>query len=141
MKYFMTSRIPWILNKVTTSVDVRDVAFAHLKALEQGISGERYIITNSQDTITWLEICDILNKEYGKYGYSIPTKEIPKKLMNFGNRVSNNFHNIMNNYAEKYQVDNSKSIRDLDMIYKNIDQTLIDMVEQMIKIGYLINKK
>jgi hypothetical protein len=99
------------------TVDVRDVALAHLKAYQKdGIYGDRFLI--DQSTVHADDFCRILHDEFAKYGYQIPTerwalediiekaKAIPK--LNF----------LIMSYGRPMYCSNKKSIEVLGMEYR-----------------------
>ena len=60
-------------------VDVRDVAAAHIAAMEKSeAAGNRHILTNR--TIHFTEFAKILRDEFQPQGYSIPSEELPKSV-------------------------------------------------------------
>ena len=140
MKLYMDNPLKRVVEFVTTPVDVRDVAMAHLKAIEVGEAGDRFILTGSQSAVSSLEICSILRQHFGEFGYNIPNKTLPKTLITLGMLVSNSLHTRLKNVDCRYKVDNSKSIEKLGIEYRPLEETLVDMVEQLIKIGYIKNK-
>jgi len=64
-------------------VDVRDVALAHVIALEklEETNGKRYLLNSSSH---WFkELIEVLSNEFSKYGYKLPTKEANSCMFNF----------------------------------------------------------
>ena len=65
--------------------DIRDVAQAHINALEvDGIHGWRFLI--GQESLWMEEISKILHDEFSQYGYRPPTKVFgycPLKFISF----------------------------------------------------------
>ena len=61
-----------------TIVDVRDVAKVHIIAMtNSATNGKRYILDSM--TALWMkDMCEILRKEYGQYGYKIAKKRTKK---------------------------------------------------------------
>ena len=55
-------------------VDVREVAQAHLNCIESDAAqGHRHILCN--ESLWWSDMCAILKKNYGKYGYPVADKQ------------------------------------------------------------------
>ena len=54
-------------------VDVRDVALAHVIAIEKEdlTDGKRYVL--SENTYWFEDVINILRDEFGKYGYKMPS--------------------------------------------------------------------
>ena len=58
-------------------VDVRDVAEAHVKAMESDITdGQSYICSNNYN-LNFKQMSDLLVKEFGKEGYKPTTRQLP----------------------------------------------------------------
>lgn len=115
------------------SVDIRDVAEAHLIALEKpGLSGKRILI--NQESLWMNEIAQILDEEFKQYGYSVPTRSIgycPLKLFSYFDSQVKLMIVFCN--AECY-VDNTLSKELLGIEYRgNIKQTIIDMGYSLIE--------
>ena len=77
--------IPGIPNMCVPSVDVRDVAEAHIKALfAKDLHGKRIIINKASQTL--LDLANHLDQELRQYGYNVQTRGIgycPLKIASF----------------------------------------------------------
>ena len=69
---FLQRKMPFYLNTGLNFVDVQDVAWGHLLALEKGRSGERYILGNRN-----LSLKELLNILSDLTGLSAPASTIP----------------------------------------------------------------
>ena len=71
----MKREIPGVPNIALPTVDVRDVALGHVRALlTPGLHGKRILTTNKTMSLT--EIADILDAEFKQYGYRVQTRRI-----------------------------------------------------------------
>ena len=109
-------------------VDVRDVAKAHIYGLENKAEG-RHILSESVNSFT--DIAAIIRKNYGN-AYKVPTGKLPKWLSLvlgplFG--VTRKF--VRRNIGIPIALNNSKSKTKLNMEYMAVEQTIVDMIEQM----------
>jgi nucleoside-diphosphate-sugar epimerase len=109
-------------------VDVRDVAKAHIYALENPAEGRHILAEQVTDLLSFAKI---IKKLYGDT-YKVPTSKLPKWVMNligsfFG--ISRKF--VKNNVGIPIKLDTSKSRDKLKMKYIPLEQTVKDMVEQM----------
>jgi len=96
------------------AVDVRDVAKAHMAAIERPMIQGRYIVSLPQVT-TPLEMIDILKKLY-------PTRTFPGKAQtSSGVKVG--------------RVDNSRAMRELGVQFTPLEKSLQDTVERMLELG------
>ena len=66
---------------VMNAVDVRDVALAHVRALERdGAKGQRFCAVG--DPCRLRELAAKLREIFGPLGYKIPSKNLPKYVSN-----------------------------------------------------------
>ena len=62
------------------SVDVRDVARAHLAAMEKPeAAGKRFILYNK--SIWMRDAAEVISAEFAPMGYKIPLRNVPKFLI------------------------------------------------------------
>jgi len=97
-------------------VDVREVAQAHINALEAK-DGNRFIIVGESKKIN--EVAENMKEDWGKYGYNVTTKE----------------STVESNMSKLQETLNNKSIKELGMNYRPLRETMNDMVEAMINLG------
>lgn len=77
---FMRKELPATVNIFLGLIDVRDVALAHVKAMETPeANGKRFILCESSRSM--VEIAQVLSKEFTPQGYSIPTRVMPNWLV------------------------------------------------------------
>jgi dihydroflavonol-4-reductase len=113
-------------------VDVRDLATAHVNAgFYEGANGRNII---SGHNSSFLEAAQILHAEYGK-DYKVPNKAMPKWLLSLvgplvNKAITRKF--VKNNVNHKWQADNSKSKKELDVNYRPLKDTLVDSFEVLI---------
>ena len=111
-------------------VDVRDVGKAHLNAaLSPELSG-RYILNS--ESVSFLELGKILIEAFGD-SYPFPKMRAPKFLFwllapFFG--VKRSF--VSNNVGHVVFFNNSKSIKDLDIVYAPVKKSALDFFQQFI---------
>ena len=119
-------------------VDVRDVARAHVLAgTKSSVSGRHILVA---DTVNFLEIANILKKNYGTY--PLPKGKIPKFFVYLlGPLKGLSWKYIKLNVGIPINFDNSYSKNDLGIEYTPVEKTLNDHVEQIIESGLLGQKK
>ncbi|KAK9324565.1 hypothetical protein V1517DRAFT_316810 [Lipomyces orientalis] len=93
-------------------VDVRDVAEAHVNALEApAAENQRYFVVAGKYSFS--DICDIVLKNFPQLAGKVPTDGvIPSK--------------------ESYNLDNSKSKKDLGIEYISLEQSIVDLTKQLV---------
>lgn len=114
-------------------VDVRDLAIAHFNAGFIPEAHGRNII--SAENSDFLTLGKILRQHYGD-AYPFPQKTLPKFLVwlmaplaGFKRKM------IKQNVGYKWQVDNSKGLRELGISYRPMEQTAVEFFQQMIDSG------
>ena len=110
-------------------VDVRDVADAHVIALEkEGLEG-RHIL--AERTMSLFEMTRILKKLYGRK-YLLPIMKAPKALlMIIGGLFNVTPRFVKRNVGYPISYNTTKSLEKLEIAYTPLEKTLKDMVEKM----------
>jgi len=98
-------------------VDVRDVALAHVKAIEvPDAGGQRFFVTAGY--FSNKEIVDIVRESHPELESKLPPKDSP------------------NDFPEDiYGIDNSKSLQILGLKYHTLKQTVSDTVDSLLTVG------
>jgi nucleoside-diphosphate-sugar epimerase len=111
-------------------VDVRDLAVAHFNAGFLPEANGRHIVSARECSL--LELAQILQVKYDSQ-YPFPKKILPKfvvwlmaPLAGFKRKM------IRKNVGYHWSVDNSKSIRELGVLYRPVEESIIDFFQQMI---------
>jgi len=99
-------------------VDVRDVAKAHLAAIERPMIHGRYIVS-LPEVLTSLDLVQTLQRLY-------PNRRLPTKLKEGAAEV-----------VSVGPVDNSKAVRELGVKFTPLEQVLQDTVDRMIELGMI----
>ncbi|RZV54796.1 MAG: NAD-dependent epimerase/dehydratase family protein [Pseudomonadales bacterium] len=113
-------------------VDVRDVAEAHLAAAYSPNARGRYLIAGHNSSFA--DLAFTLLPEYGKQ-YPIPRRIIPKWIIWLVAPLASASMTrkiISNNAGYPWIGDNSKSVRELGMSYRPLEETMNDFFQQMI---------
>ncbi|MCF8427907.1 MAG: aldehyde reductase [Bacteroidia bacterium] len=123
---------PGVPNIGVGIIDVRDLATAHINAGFIPSASGRNIISGHNSS--FLEAAQILNNEFGKQ-YKIPKKALPKwLLMLIGPMVNKVITRkfVQNNVNKTWKANNTKSIRELNMQYRPLKETMVDSFESLI---------
>lgn len=114
-------------------VDVRDLAGAHFLAGFTPAAQGRHIISAQNTGV--LELARILRKKFGS-AYPFPTHYLPKSLVwllsplaGFKRKM------IARNVGYPWRVDNKKSITELDVQYRPIEESIVELFQQMVDNG------
>jgi nucleoside-diphosphate-sugar epimerase len=117
-------------------VDVRDVAKAHIQALETGRDGGRYIVSHS-NSFSFSDIGDVLRDKYKNADHVFPTYEIPFFVVWCLSWFDKRFACMIPKYDCVYSVDNRKSIDELGVEYQDVSESICQMADNLIDIGYI----
>ncbi len=110
-------------------VDVRDVATAHILALENEITEGRHIL--AERVIDMMSLSRIIKASFpGKY--PLPLIQAPKFMLYLtGWAFGLTIKFITRNVGHKLILNNSKSVRKLGLTYTPLETTIKDMIEKM----------
>lgn len=116
-------------------VDVRDLAIAHFNAGYFPEANGRNIISAYKKN--FLQMAEILRPKYGDK-YPLPKKTLPKWLLWLMAPISGVTRKyVSNNIGYPFNVDNSKSVKELNIKYRPFEETITDFFQQMVDAGIL----
>jgi nucleoside-diphosphate-sugar epimerase len=106
---------------VTSLVDVRDVAKAHLLAFEsEKASGQRYLL--SATSFTYAQVVRIIHEEFPQLG-----DRVPRLLNDRDGRKREEEELAM------YKIDSGKSVRELGIEYRGLREIVVDSVRRLLE--------
>jgi nucleoside-diphosphate-sugar epimerase len=115
-------------------VDVRDVAKAHILALENPDAEGRHIL--AERTISVFGFSQLIKEKYGKK-YKLPMMQSPKFMLYLvGWMFGLTSKYITNNVGYDIKLNSNKSREKLGLTYTPLEKTIEDMVTQMESQGY-----
>jgi len=120
-------------------VDVRDLAEAHYRAGFTSEAKGRYIVSGHDSDLADLAVP--LRENFGN-AYPLPTRTMPKWLVWLVGPMVNKAMTrkaISLNVGLPWKGDNSKSVTELGMSYRPLDETVVDFFQQMVDSGTFKN--
>ena len=115
------------------TVDIRDAARAHILAAQNAAASGRYILAETEMT-SLLEMSQILRKVH-KYPWLLPKHQLPNWLvMTFGPLFGLSRRLMRTHLGIHFKLDNSRSINELGVIYRPLEQTLIDHYQSWLEL-------
>jgi dihydroflavonol-4-reductase len=115
-------------------VDVRDVARAHVLALEApGAAGNRYICAG--ENVWFGEIAQILAKEFGPQGYRVPRRRMPYWMLWTAGRFDREVRLGLDFVGSAEQVSADKARRELGWGMRPVRETVVDTGRSIIELG------
>jgi dihydroflavonol-4-reductase len=149
-KDIISGTFPAILNFSWALVDVRDVARAHLLAIQtrktfpKNDYSSRFIVAN--ETVDMHYICDFLRR-FQQLDGSVPRRTLPNWIGTILVYIASLFQPkyigqyLRYNINRPLVVSNKKIIEELQMKFRDLDETLRDTVEDLIRHGHLPTKE
>lgn len=114
-------------------VDVRDVAMAHVKAGFMPAAKGRHITVS--DTASLLDLANMIRKRFGDR-YPLPRRELPKFLVWLvgpTQGITRQF--VSRNVGHPLRLDNSYTRKDLDMVFRPVEETMAEHFQQLLDDG------
>ncbi|KZT14109.1 epimerase [Acidovorax sp. GW101-3H11] len=116
------------------TVDVRDVAQAHVSAALQPTATGRYLVVG--ESLRLLEIAERLRRSHPARSAKLPTKEVPKWLMWLIAPLAGMTRSyVRHNVEHPLQFDTARSQAELGVTYRPALVTLHDHVQQLVADG------
>uniref|UniRef100_F1L7N0 Oxidoreductase n=1 Tax=Ascaris suum TaxID=6253 RepID=F1L7N0_ASCSU len=135
IRRFLNNQMPAVPSIEIGMVDVRDVANAHIKAMRESKSdGERILLT-AQPSISFLEIANILRKEFGPQGYYLPRFEVPYPILWLYSFFDREAREILVRVGYKIHLDNTKAKTLLGLEFMDPRRSIIEMAYDVIERG------
>jgi dihydroflavonol-4-reductase len=115
-------------------VDVRDVARAHVLAVETpGAAGNRYICAG--ENVWFGEIAQILGEEFGPRGYRVPRRRMPYWMLWTAGRFDREVRLGLDFVGSAEQVSADKARRELGWSMRPVRETVVDTGRSIIDLG------
>jgi len=112
-------------------VDVRDVANAHVKAMQNPeAAGNRYVCANE---FLWMtEVAAILRSKLAPEGRKIKTLELPNWMVKLVALFDPSLRMITSDLGDRREIDSSKLRRDLEWKPRDVAQSICDSADSLI---------
>lgn len=136
VRKLLAAELPGCPNLGFATVDVRDVAEAHVQALlNPQAAGHRFIVANAH--VAWVEIAQILARHYGPKGFKIPTGRLPDWLLKTVALFDKTAAVAVPELGQKQDVSSARAREVLHWSSRDLQTTVIDMAESLIKLGFV----
>lgn len=138
---FTNGRLPGILAIEWPFVDVRDVALAHVRAMENPVAKGRYVIAAGSRTMR--QVVDLLRENGWGERYRLPTLSLDRGVGVTLSRFAAIFQPsglrsyMRDQLGGRMQFDNSKARRELDMEFMDVDRSILDTMDDLERWGHL----
>jgi dihydroflavonol-4-reductase len=135
---------PGIMNLTWGFVDVRDVALAHIRAVEKPEAKGRYICANA--TMSMRDVVGLIAKS-GYDGYKLPTLGMDCGIGDYAVRLSSYFQPkgvgtyLRTHVGRVPRFDNAKIKRELGIEFIPLEKSILDTLEDLKTWGHLAPPK
>lgn len=137
VKRFLDGSIPFCPRLYFGTVDVRDVADLHLRAMTSPrAAGERFLAV-SEGTVSILGIARILRQHMGAIARRTPTREAPDWLIRLMAHFSSDLSMIVPELGKKKLISNAKAKRLLDWTPRSNEEAIIASAQSLADLGLL----
>lgn len=136
MKRLLDKTTPGVPKFNMAICDVRDVALAHVKALEGPEHvGKRYLIfTGSR----WMkDVARTVQKEFKPLGYFVPTMAVPSTLVWIGSYIDKSTAMLVPRLDKEFRLDNKRMVEELKVTPTDIEQTILDTCHSLVERGII----
>jgi dihydroflavonol-4-reductase len=106
VKRILDHQVPAIPNVSFATVDVRDVASAHLAVVNPEAAGQRFICAEASHSM--MELARILKSHYGELGFKVPTGRLPSIALRAMAIFDSTLRLALNDLDNPVNVDNTK---------------------------------
>ena len=141
---FTNGRVPGILAIEWPLADVRDVARAHILAMEKANAAGRYIVAAGTRTIR--QVLDVLRANGWGERYRLPSISLDRGIGTPLSKIVARFQRsgtrdyLMNHLGGSMRFDNSKVKTELGLEFRDIDQTILETMNDLERWGHLGKK-
>ncbi len=134
VKRILDHKVPAIPNIGFATVDVRDVASAHVTAMvSPNAVGQRFICAEANHSM--MEIAEILKTRYGTRGFKIPTGRLPSIVIRAMAIFDKTVRLALNDLDTSQNVDNTKIRAVLNWQPRDLLEMTTSMADSMIDYG------
>ncbi len=121
-------------------VDVRDVALAHVKAMESKVAdGKRYMCSGGS---LWLdEIPRLIQQEFGKEGYGCKKMPCNDLLIKFFSLFTKDLRNMVERSGSLFEVSSELIGKELGVGFRPARDSVVDCVRSLIASGLVKKRK
>ena len=92
------------------------------------------------DQLWFKDMADALREKYGK-DYKVSSKAPPKFLLSIASWFDNTIKLTMDRWGITYKIDNEPSKQVLGIQYTDCRQSILEMAESLIELGYIPDKR
>jgi len=132
VKRILDHQVPAIPNISFATVDVRDVASAHLAAMiSPDAAGQRFICAEASHSM--MELAHVLKDRYGGRGFNVPTRRLPSIVLRMMAIFDSTVRLALNDLDNPVNIDNTKIRTVLAWHPRDLLEMTVSMADSMIE--------
>ena len=117
------------------TVDVRDVADLHLRAMTSPAArGERFLALGG-DSLSLLDVAEILKKRMGATARRVPTREMPDWIVRLLAHFNSDMKMIAPEVGKQKKISNEKACRVLGWTPRSNEESIVATAESLVRLG------
>ncbi len=133
--------VPAVPRIALTTVDVRDLADLHLRAMTNpAAKGERFLAT-SDTLLSFQEAAIILKRHLGTAAARVPTRAIPDWVLRLAALVVPMVRPLLSELGHVRKVSNAKARRVLGWTPRSNEETIVATAESLLRLGLTGNAR
>ena len=134
VRRFLAREIPAVPRVGFSLVDVRDVAEAHVRAMEAPVAAGQRLVCSGE--FYWLaDVARVLKAHLAARGYKIVTRELPNWAVRLVALIDSSARSIVPQLGERKVIDASRLAATLDWRPRPADQSIRDTADSLIELG------
>jgi dihydroflavonol-4-reductase len=133
----MTGKFPMAPKVSLSMVDVRDIAVIHVRAIESGVNGTRYMTNSRPSSYFFIELAKPLSEEFKGTKYKIPTSEAGDCLFKCMGLFDKRLKPLVPVYGMKFEIDDQKTRDHLKIQYRPLSESVVQMAHNLIDLKYM----
>ncbi|CAJ0929546.1 unnamed protein product, partial [Mesorhabditis belari] len=128
--------MPMLPKMAFNSIDIRDVAEAHIRALERPETNNHRIAVTEEDPVSMKDFGIRLKKVFGPLGYSPTTGTLPQFVVKIGSFFSADMIDVLKMQCY-IRFNNTKMRELLGMSPRSTLDGMVDMIDELINRGHI----
>jgi nucleoside-diphosphate-sugar epimerase len=141
VKRMMNHEVPGMPDVWFPPIDVRDVAWSHVKAMTLPSAKGQRLICAASDSVPLLDMARILDEHYAFQGYKIPTRKLPKFAVRLVALFDRDLKFILPEIGKPPHFDVSKIKAELGLEPRDLTEMTLSMADSMIQYGIVKKPK
>ena len=130
----LNNSMPALPDFSVSVIDVRDVAAAHIAAMENSsANGNRYILSNR--IVHLREYSQIIGNEFRPQGYKITSRDLPKVVVWVGKFFSAMMKELYSSLGKNIEYSNERMVSELGIQPRPAEESIIDMCYSLIDLS------